>query len=943
MVGTRSGHSRYRRSATATRRVARVVAVVALGGGIVVAVPTVAAASFTFTVNSTQDAPDANPGDGVCSTQPLLRLGVCTLRAAIMETNANIGADTINLAAATYNLTHTGSLEDLSATGDLDITSPVTINGNGAVIDGQSADRVFEIFPFNLRERVGSNNTLSNLTIRNGKPPECCWGGGGIFVRDGARLTLSGVTVTNNASGVGGGIAANPGSTVTLNGSTVSGNDAYVSGGFGGYMGGIGSDGSLTVTNSTISGNHAVSYAAGIYADGSVTMTGSTVDGNILLNPTGTSQAAGVLFQGTTLSIDSSTISNNVVQSIGGSGGGLEVSGSGTVSNSAIFGNSAFESAGFEAGFGTWHFTGDDVHDNHADANAGGISVNGSSVAVTLDGSTVRGNTAGYEGGGIAVANGASLAITGSSISGNVAGTPTTTGFGGGITTSFPGTATLSVSGSTIDANHATGDGGGVYNGHDATFTNTTLSGNTADHRGGALYNSASLTIGSTTVPLAGSASLSSTTIADNDATDGAGVFNDPGRPVTIVDSLLHRNVTANCSGTITSAGHNLDSDSTCALRATGDLSGIDPLLGSLAANGGPTTTQAVAVHSPAIDAGDPAACPATDQRGVARPQDGDLDGTATCDIGAYEFVPPPDLSLTSTASAAAIVAAQPLTYTFDAHDAGPGSANTVTVTIQLPASAMVSSVAPSQGTCSGLVTVTCDLGALAQAGDATVAIVVVPILPGSIVANGSVTGGPVEVDMTNNATVMPTTVTAAPKTKYVTVADDGFTPAIVKPRQNTTVQWDALTSGSTSVADSSGMNLFTSGLLNPPAYYRFTFAAAGSYPVTDALAHASTVAIPMKGAATATVGVPFTVTWSATVAPAGFVFDVQVKPPGGSGFTSWQTATTAKSAKWTPSVAGTYQFHARLRKLAVVGGNCPGNIADACTGWSPVTKTAVS
>ena len=61
-----------------------------------------------------------------------------------------------------------------------------------------------------------------------------------------------------------------------------------------------------------------------------------------------------------------------------------------------------------------------------------------------------------------------------------------------------------------------------------------------------------------------------------------------------------------------------------------------DPLLGPLQNNGGPTDTQALGAGSPAIDAGDPATCSATDQRGVARPQ------RARCDIGAFEYVPPP-------------------------------------------------------------------------------------------------------------------------------------------------------------------------------------------------------------------------------------------------------------------------------------------------------------
>jgi hypothetical protein len=63
-----------------------------------------------------------------------------------------------------------------------------------------------------------------------------------------------------------------------------------------------------------------------------------------------------------------------------------------------------------------------------------------------------------------------------------------------------------------------------------------------------------------------------------------------------------------------------------------------------LANNGGPTLTHELLPSSPAIDAGDNESCPETDQRGIARPQDGDGDGEARCDIGAYEYdLPPPD------------------------------------------------------------------------------------------------------------------------------------------------------------------------------------------------------------------------------------------------------------------------------------------------------------
>ena len=106
------------------------------------------------------------------------------------------------------------------------------------------------------------------------------------------------------------------------------------------------------------------------------------------------------------------------------------------------------------------------------------------------------------------------------------------------------------------------------------------------------------------------------------------------GGSLTLVNTIISGNTSSsgnNCSGAITSQGHNLASDGTCVLVATGDLSGMDPLLGPLQNNGGSTQTHALLSGSPAIDAGDNKVCPAADQRGVARPQG------ATCDIGAYE------------------------------------------------------------------------------------------------------------------------------------------------------------------------------------------------------------------------------------------------------------------------------------------------------------------
>ncbi len=117
------------------------------------------------------------------------------------------------------------------------------------------------------------------------------------------------------------------------------------------------------------------------------------------------------------------------------------------------------------------------------------------------------------------------------------------------------------------------------------------------------------------------------------------------------------------------SLGYNLIGAALCTINSTtGDQIGspaspIDPRVGPLQDNGGPTFTHALLASSPAIDAGNPAtpgsggnACEAADQRGALRPVDGDGDVVAICDVGAFEFgaVPPtatPTATLTPTAT----------------------------------------------------------------------------------------------------------------------------------------------------------------------------------------------------------------------------------------------------------------------------------------------------
>ncbi len=125
--------------------------------------------------------------------------------------------------------------------------------------------------------------------------------------------------------------------------------------------------------------------------------------------------------------------------------------------------------------------------------------------------------------------------------------------------------------------------------------------------------------------------------------TGGGGVQSDG--PLSSKNSIFAHNSPRNCTGSFTSQGNNLSSDPTCAGGGT-DRTGTDPRLGELADNGGPTKTRALLDGSPAIDAAGNTNAPAVDQRGVSRPQDGDGDGQAAHDIGAFEkegVVPPKD------------------------------------------------------------------------------------------------------------------------------------------------------------------------------------------------------------------------------------------------------------------------------------------------------------
>ena len=137
---------------------------------------------------------------------------------------------------------------------------------------------------------------------------------------------------------------------------------------------------------------------------------------------------------------------------------------------------------------------------------------------------------------------------------------------------------------------------------------------------------------------MVGTATITNNTFSGNGANYGGAIHNSD--TLNIVNTILADSPSGgNCDGTITDYGNNIEDINTCGFGPT-SWPNTDPLLAPLEDNGGPTWTHALLVDSPAIDNADPHFCPDTDQRGFPRPWDGDDDGEAVCDVGAFEFQP---------------------------------------------------------------------------------------------------------------------------------------------------------------------------------------------------------------------------------------------------------------------------------------------------------------
>ncbi|MGK7295305.1 MAG: choice-of-anchor Q domain-containing protein [Candidatus Wenzhouxiangella sp. M2_3B_020] len=462
--------------------------------------------------------------------------GSGSLRDALTQANANAEADVIDLSSISGQ-TITLTSGQLSTSGD-----EITIEGNEVTIDAGGNSRVVYSYGTDLviNDLTITGGAVSGSQITRGVPAA----GGGIYSKYNGSLTLNNSTVTGNqAEGRGGGISHSGGGALSINDSTISDNTAGSGGGLSadvGYQ-------DIRIRNSVISGNSAIGLPggteraieegpfgrglAGYSAAGGVYLVGyygnvSIEDSTITANTAGSfgGVAAAALGPDVTLTIAGTTISNNDATAGYAGGGYLASTNTSELVNSTISGNSATQEVGgliIATGSGSYAARGDAPTPTYGQTR--------------IDFSTVTANTSGSDFGGLFLSSNGSQTVNASVISGNSA---------------------------TNDPDIAVGGGAGALRG----------------------------------------------------APGGTGTAD-------VTFSLIGVDPT---TGTL-----NKDATST-------SLTGANPQLGSLADNGGPTRTHLPAPGSPLLDAIPPGSggCGTSvtaDQRGEPRPA-----GTG-CDIGAVE------------------------------------------------------------------------------------------------------------------------------------------------------------------------------------------------------------------------------------------------------------------------------------------------------------------
>jgi len=395
--------------------------------------------SAEFLVNSTVDAVDKTPGDGMCKSE----FYGCTLRAAVMEANELMGKDVIQLAAGTYTLS-LGSVEedvdDLGAKGDLDIWDDLSIIGEdpaATIISGGNLFRVISLLPRNANATPVVSLDLINLAVTQG--------GGGFYAiaNEGGALSISGSHINDNVAAI---FSRN--GFLTIENSEINRNLSVLDT-MGSGIAALG--GRIKVINTLIKDNTNLKGGAGIFAQASsVEIYQSNVSGNQAISVADT-WGAGMLFLKSNVIIRDSNISNNQASHAGGLYyfGESEILEDSTflqITNTVITSNLA----SYGGGILIWDSknTGNSVYIEHSE-----ISEN---VAI--------------EGAGIIYADDGNLNISNSTIANNISDN-----YGGGLYVTSKLNSYIAVVNTTI-ANNSSITGANIYNaGNNVSLANTII------------------------------------------------------------------------------------------------------------------------------------------------------------------------------------------------------------------------------------------------------------------------------------------------------------------------------------------------------------------------------------------------------------------------------------------------------------------------------------
>lgn len=406
--------------------------------------------------------------------------------------------------------------------------------------------------------------------------------GGGIHVGTGGTLNVNGSVISeNNANRAGGGIEVNAATAVnvTLNDTELTGNTTGASPGNGGGLHITGSS-NVTISGGIVNQNEAVAEGGGLWnGSGTMTITGTLITENSASGASADQGGGGIYNLSGVLNINAGTvISNNTADGAAGSGGGIlnDVNGTVTIVDAEITGNIANRAGGgIEDNSGAVGFiTMTDVMlnaniVNNAPGNGGGLHVTGAGT-VTINGGTVSDNEAGAEGGGLWNGSG-TMTINGTLISNNTASGAGADQGGGGIY-NLSGTVDINAE-TVITGNHAdgaAGSGGGILNDVNGTITidDAEITLNTAIRAGGGIEDNGgangSITLNNVEITLnnggmspgngggihitgMGNVTVTGGLISGNTAVQGGGLWNGTG---TMTVNRVH--VTANTATGLT-------------------------------------------------------------------------------------------------------------------------------------------------------------------------------------------------------------------------------------------------------------------------------------------------------------------------------------------------------------------------------------------------------